>query len=71
MCAVFRLGRAVGDTPVEVPDEVFDALIGAIDDRIRDCLDTRDPGTLAECAPLLYQITLALFGVPQRRPESA
>lgn len=65
MSAVFRIGRAAGDIPVEIPQEAFDALIGAIDDRIRDCLEFEGPQQLPALAPHLYEITLALFGTPE------
>ncbi|MFI6870260.1 TetR/AcrR family transcriptional regulator [Nocardia sp. NPDC050406] len=64
MRAAFWIGRGTGDIPAEVPDHVFDALIGAIDDRIRDCLQGPGPQALPGLTPHLYQITLALFGVP-------
>ncbi|MEV0250246.1 TetR/AcrR family transcriptional regulator [Nocardia sp. NPDC050712] len=65
MRAAFRIGRDTGDIPTEIPAEIFDALIGAIDDRIRDCLQGPGPQALPARAPHLYQITLALFGVPE------
>ncbi|MFD6464091.1 TetR/AcrR family transcriptional regulator [Streptomyces roseolus] len=65
MQAAFQIGRGVGDIPVEIPAAIFDALIGAIDDRIRDCLHGPGPQALPDLTPHLYQITLALFGVPE------
>lgn len=65
MQAAFRLGRAAGDIPADIPDYVFDALIGAVDDRIRDCLDGQGPQALPELAPQLYGLTVALFGRPE------
>lgn len=64
MQGAFYIGRGTGDIPTDVPAEIFDALIGAIDDRIRDCLQVSGPQTLPALAPHLYQITMALFGVP-------
>ncbi|MFI5779843.1 TetR/AcrR family transcriptional regulator [Nocardia sp. NPDC051570] len=65
MAAVFGIGRATGDIPADVPAVAFEALIGAVDDRIRVCLDGPGPRALPALTPLLYQITLALFGVPE------
>ncbi|MGW4246083.1 TetR/AcrR family transcriptional regulator [Nocardia sp. NPDC004722] len=70
MRAAFQIGRGVGDIPVAVPDETFESLIGAIDDRIRDCMQMRGPEALPALLPHLYQITLALFGTPAWEPES-
>lgn len=64
MQAAFHIGRGTGDIPTDIPDNVFDALIGAIDDRIRDCLQGPGPQALPDLNTHLYQITLALFGVP-------
>ncbi|MEU8894578.1 TetR/AcrR family transcriptional regulator [Nocardia sp. NPDC048505] len=64
MHAVFQIGRAGGDIPADIPAEIFDALIGAIDDRIRDCLHGPGPQALPALEPHLYQITVALFGIP-------
>lgn len=64
MHAAFRIGRGVGDIPQDIPDDAFEALIGAIDDRIRDCLQGPEPTALPELLPHLYQISLALFGTP-------
>ncbi|RDI63854.1 TetR/AcrR family transcriptional regulator [Nocardia pseudobrasiliensis] len=64
MRAVFRIGRRCGDIPVDIPAGAFDAVIGAIDDRIRDCLNGPGSAALPDQAALLYRITLALFGVP-------
>ncbi|WP_194817045.1 TetR/AcrR family transcriptional regulator [Nocardia sp. XZ_19_385] len=64
MQAAFRIGRDTGDIPAEIPPEIFDALIGAIDDRIRDCLQGPGAPALPTLTPHLVQITLALFGVP-------
>ncbi|MEV6274298.1 TetR/AcrR family transcriptional regulator [Nocardia sp. NPDC051832] len=64
MQAAFRIGRDTGDIPAEIPPQIFDALIGAIDDRIRDCLQGPGPQSLPTLTPHLTQITLALFGVP-------
>lgn len=65
MQAAFRIGRDAGDIPVDIPTDIFDALIGAIDDRIRDCIQGPGPHALPGLVPHLYQITLALFGVPE------
>ncbi|MFG1792576.1 TetR/AcrR family transcriptional regulator [Nocardia sp. NPDC049149] len=64
MHAAFRIGRTAGDIPVDIPPETFEALIGAVDDRIRDCLDGPGPQALPNLSAHLYQITMALFGVP-------
>ncbi|RDI54056.1 TetR/AcrR family transcriptional regulator [Nocardia mexicana] len=65
MSAAFHIGRAAGEIPSDIPPEIFEALIGAVDDRIRDCLDGPGPAALPTLLPHLYQITLALFGVPE------
>ncbi|ATL66543.1 TetR/AcrR family transcriptional regulator [Nocardia terpenica] len=65
MAAVFRIGRATGEIPAEVPGVAFEALIGALDDRVRDCLEGPGPRALPALTPDLYRITLALFGVPE------
>lgn len=65
MRAAFRIGRAAGDIPVDIPADIFDALIGAVDDRIRDCLEGPGPQALPTLSGHLYQITMALFGVPE------
>lgn len=67
MHAAFRIGRAAGDIPVDVPPDIFEALIGAVDDRIRDCLDGPGAPALPSLGVHLYQITMALFGVPDWR----
>ncbi|MEU0870536.1 TetR/AcrR family transcriptional regulator [Nocardia brasiliensis] len=64
MHAAFRIGRTAGDIPVDVPPDIFEALIGAVDDRIRDCLDGPGAQALPDLGAHLYQITMALFGVP-------
>ncbi|MFB8002076.1 TetR/AcrR family transcriptional regulator [Nocardia sp. NPDC056000] len=71
MRAAFRIGHAAGDIPAEIPDDFFDALIGAIDDRIRDCIQGPGPRALPTLTTHVYQVTMALFGVPDlsRRPE--
>ncbi|MFI5779485.1 TetR/AcrR family transcriptional regulator [Nocardia sp. NPDC051570] len=73
MRAAFDRGRRAGDIPAAIPAAIFDALIGAIDDRIRDCLDDHGPAALPALAPQLHRFTLALFGVPEwpaaQRPQ--
>ncbi|WP_067698265.1 TetR/AcrR family transcriptional regulator [Nocardia jejuensis] len=66
MRAAFIIGRAAGDIPAEIDPEFFDALIGAIDDRIRDRLRLFESEPLMELAPQLYRFTLAVFGTPER-----
>ncbi|MFI6173335.1 TetR/AcrR family transcriptional regulator [Nocardia sp. NPDC051052] len=65
MRAAFRIGRGEGDIPADIPPDIFDALIGAVDDRIRDCLEGPGPQALPALGAHLYQITMALFGVPE------
>lgn len=69
MRAAFDIGRAAGDIPADIETEVFDVLIGAIDDRVRDCLLFSRAADLPDLTPLLYRITLALFEVPEPRPH--
>lgn len=64
MRAAFRIGREAGEIPRDIPDEIFDILVGALDDRIREILLTSGAGGLIAQEPLLYQLTVALFGVP-------
>ncbi|MBL1075275.1 TetR/AcrR family transcriptional regulator [Nocardia sp. 2] len=65
MQGAFRIGRGTGEVPADIPAEIFEALIGAIDDRIRDCMQTSGPQALPKLAPQLYQISVALFGIPE------
>ncbi|MEV6771415.1 TetR/AcrR family transcriptional regulator [Nocardia sp. NPDC051030] len=65
MRAAFEIGRATGDIPADIPPETFDFLIGGIDDRIRDRLLSSHPADLPTLTPLLYRITLSLFGIPE------
>lgn len=60
-----RLARTQEPTLPTRPDEVFDFLIGGIDDRVRHCLQTRGPADLPNLLPLLYASTLDLFGAPK------
>ncbi|MFJ4658041.1 TetR/AcrR family transcriptional regulator [Nocardia sp. NPDC088792] len=64
MQAAFHIGRTRGDIPADLPPEVFESLIGAIDDRIRDCLQLTGPQALPTLLPHLHAFTLALFGTP-------
>jgi AcrR family transcriptional regulator len=63
MRAACQLAVAAGDLPRMPPDEVFDFVVGGIDDRIRDRLQHSGPSALPDLAPLFYSSTLALFGV--------
>ncbi|MFH5207237.1 TetR/AcrR family transcriptional regulator [Antrihabitans sp. NCIMB 15449] len=60
-----RAARALGvhehAVSGELPDEVFEFLIGGIDDRIRDCLHTRGPAGLLDLEPGLSDIALLLL----------
>lgn len=67
---VFRLGRESGDLPADIPNHLFDALIGAIDDRIRECLNGPGAQALPLLTPDLYELTLALFGATNTAPPT-
>lgn len=71
MQAAFAIGRRTGEIPVDVPAEIFEVVIGAIDDRIRDCIQVRGTAALPELAERLNLITLALFGLPEWGTDSS
>lgn len=70
--AAYLLSREEGAEYPDVPDAIFDLLVGGIDNRIRDCLRTRDAAALPELTPLLHQAAMALLGRPEypRNPLS-
>ncbi|MFI9504474.1 TetR/AcrR family transcriptional regulator [Nocardia sp. NPDC052566] len=68
MRAAHDLAVQSGQLTGPLPDDVFDFLIGGLDDRIRDCLQTRGPAALPELEPTLSFIALTLLGAP---PHSA
>lgn len=67
MRAVCQLAVDQGDIAQPPPPEMFDLLIGGIDDRIRHCLHFHGAAALPDLAPSLYRATLALFGKPEHR----
>ncbi|MFI1917269.1 TetR/AcrR family transcriptional regulator [Nocardia sp. NPDC020380] len=64
MRAARDIGVAAGELTGQLPDEVFEFLMGGIDDRIRDCLLTRGPTALPTLAPPLTTIALTLLSSP-------
>lgn len=54
----------------DVPDEIFELLVGGIDDRIRHCLRTRDASALPELLPLLVEASFIMFGAPSEHSGS-
>ncbi|WP_338079788.1 TetR/AcrR family transcriptional regulator [Antrihabitans stalactiti] len=62
MRAVCELAVAAGDVPGMPPDEVFDFMVGGIDERVRYCLQHSGPEALLDLEPLFYSATIALFG---------
>ncbi|MEC3919393.1 TetR/AcrR family transcriptional regulator [Nocardia sp. CDC160] len=64
MRSVFRIARSAGDLQGDLPDEAFDALIGTVYDRIRECLTGPGIPALPTLTSHLYEITTALFGAP-------
>lgn len=70
MREAYALARREDPARPELPDELFDVLLGGIDDRIRHCLHTRSAADLPELVPLLIQATFALFGAgPSSEPD--
>ncbi|MFF0356833.1 MULTISPECIES: TetR/AcrR family transcriptional regulator [unclassified Nocardia] len=61
MRAACRWAIAEGVVAAEPPDEIFDVLIGGIDDRIRACLLGPGAASLPALAPVLTAAALALF----------
>lgn len=62
MRAARELAVQQGQLTGRLPDEDFEFLIGGIDDRIRDCLQTRGPSALPQLEPSLSRVTLSLLG---------
>lgn len=48
----------------DLPDQIFELLVGGIDDRIRHCLRTRGATALPELLPLLTEASFIVFGAP-------
>ncbi|MBJ8345554.1 TetR/AcrR family transcriptional regulator [Antrihabitans sp. YC2-6] len=61
MRGVHRVAVEQGALTNRPADGVFDFIIGGIDDRIRDCLQTADADHLPRLAPLLTATTIALL----------
>ncbi|MGX1812090.1 TetR/AcrR family transcriptional regulator [Nocardia sp. NPDC055321] len=61
MRAARDIAVAQGELRGALPDEVFEFLIGGIDDRIRDRLLTHGPETLGDLAPTLCHIAVTLL----------
>ncbi|MFE3194088.1 TetR/AcrR family transcriptional regulator [Nocardia sp. NPDC059240] len=51
-----------GELTGHLPDAIYEFLIGGIDDRIRDCLQTRGPAALPDLEPTLSYVALTLLG---------
>lgn len=69
MRAARDIAVAQGELTGQLPPEVFEFLIGGIDDRIRDCLQTRGPSSLPDLEPTLTYITLTLLDTSGERPN--
>lgn len=63
MADAYMLARHETPALPELPAELFDLLIGGIDDRIRHCLLTRGAAALPDLLALLVRATFAVFGV--------
>ncbi|MFE3025296.1 TetR/AcrR family transcriptional regulator [Nocardia tengchongensis] len=64
MAGAHRLGVAQGDLHGAPSAEILDLLIGGIDDRIRDCLNSDGPQGLPALAPTLWTASVALIQGP-------
>jgi AcrR family transcriptional regulator len=62
MRAARELGVQQGELTGSVPEVVFGFLIGGIDDRVRDCLQTCGSAALLDLAPILAAVSLTLLG---------
>ncbi|GAB2534686.1 TetR/AcrR family transcriptional regulator [Nocardia heshunensis] len=62
MRAARDIGVQQGVLTGTLPDEVYDFLLGGIDDRIRDCLQTLGPAALPDLEPTLSYAALTLLG---------
>ncbi|MEV6562864.1 TetR/AcrR family transcriptional regulator [Nocardia sp. NPDC051756] len=62
-----RLARQQDPALPPRSEEVFDFIIGGIDDRVRHCLQTRGAAQLLTLLPLLNAATLDLFGATEHR----
>lgn len=61
MRAARDLAVAQGELTGQLPDAVYEFLIGGVDDRIRDCLQTLGPTALPELEPSLSYAVLTLL----------
>ncbi|MFF2549475.1 TetR/AcrR family transcriptional regulator [Nocardia sp. NPDC058058] len=62
MRAARELAVAQGELTGQLPDAVIELLMGGIDDRIRECLQSRDAAALPDIEPTLSYAALTLLG---------
>ncbi|MCX8565180.1 hypothetical protein OS122_30305, partial [Mycolicibacterium mucogenicum] len=70
MRAARNIAVRSGELTGELPSEIFNFIIGGIDDRIRDCLQQRGPSALQELEPTLTYVALTLLDTEPTGPAA-